>query len=255
MRGGAQAHLLEADDGNFYVVKFRNNPQHRRILINELIATTVLEYLQIATPRTAFVNVDKSFLGANPGIHMQSGPRRIEIEAGWHFGSRFPGNPEVTAVYDFLPDPLLLQVANRGDFRSALVFDKWMGNSDGRQCIFFRANVYLGSSAVGAPGYVVQMIDNGYVFNGSHWAFLESAILGVYARKQVYGGVRSLEDFEPMLTRVMNFPEEVIDQAWKRIPPEWLEGDDDAVLQLLEQLYRRRKCVPSLLSASLSWMS
>ena len=58
-----------------------------------------------------------------------------------------------------------------------------------------------------------------------------------------------------MLTRVVNFPEEVIDQAWKRIPPEWLEGDDDAVLQLLEQLYRRRKCVPSLLSASLSWMS
>jgi hypothetical protein len=33
MRGGAQAHLLEADDGKWYVVKFRNNPQHRRDLI------------------------------------------------------------------------------------------------------------------------------------------------------------------------------------------------------------------------------
>jgi hypothetical protein len=29
MRGGAQAHLLECEDGNFYVVKFVNNPQHR----------------------------------------------------------------------------------------------------------------------------------------------------------------------------------------------------------------------------------
>src|ERR1035438_6617674 len=35
MRGGAQAHLLEADDGKWYVVKFRNNPQHRRVLVNE----------------------------------------------------------------------------------------------------------------------------------------------------------------------------------------------------------------------------
>ena len=26
MRGGAQAHLLECDDGCFYVVKFLNNP-------------------------------------------------------------------------------------------------------------------------------------------------------------------------------------------------------------------------------------
>jgi hypothetical protein len=34
MRGGAQAHLMQASDGGYYVVKFRNNPQHRRILVN-----------------------------------------------------------------------------------------------------------------------------------------------------------------------------------------------------------------------------
>jgi hypothetical protein len=47
MRGGAQAHLLEAEDGRYYVVKFVNNPQHRRILVNELIASEFLQYLQI----------------------------------------------------------------------------------------------------------------------------------------------------------------------------------------------------------------
>ena len=41
MRGGAQAHLLEADDGHWYVVKFRNNPQHRRVLVNEAICATL----------------------------------------------------------------------------------------------------------------------------------------------------------------------------------------------------------------------
>ena len=28
MRGGAQGHLMRCSDGQFYVVKFRNNPQH-----------------------------------------------------------------------------------------------------------------------------------------------------------------------------------------------------------------------------------
>ena len=48
---------MECDDANFYEVKFRNNPQHRRILVNELIASVFLNYLQIATPETAIVNV------------------------------------------------------------------------------------------------------------------------------------------------------------------------------------------------------
>ena len=50
MRGGAQAHLLEGADGHFYVVKFLNNPQHRRILVNEWIASVFLDYLGISAP-------------------------------------------------------------------------------------------------------------------------------------------------------------------------------------------------------------
>ena len=48
MRGGSSAHLLLADDGNRYVVKFRNNPQHPRILINELISYAILQHLRTA---------------------------------------------------------------------------------------------------------------------------------------------------------------------------------------------------------------
>jgi len=44
MRGGAQSHLLEADDGQFYIVKFQNNPQHRRILVNELVASAPIRH-------------------------------------------------------------------------------------------------------------------------------------------------------------------------------------------------------------------
>src|SRR5882724_6302567 len=90
MRGGAQAHLMACDDGNFYVVKFLNNPQHRRILVNELISSVFLNYLQIAAPETAIVNVSSELLAANSDIHIQLGSRRLAIEPGWHFGSRYP---------------------------------------------------------------------------------------------------------------------------------------------------------------------
>ena len=112
MRGGAQAHLLEADDGNWYVVKFRNNPQHWRVLVNEALCATLLEYLKIAVPETALINVSGSFLTANPEVHFSFGQKRIPAEPGWHFGSRYPGDPGRVAVYDFLPEALISQGVN-----------------------------------------------------------------------------------------------------------------------------------------------
>src|ERR1700733_12485600 len=97
MRGGAQAHLLEADDGKFYVVKFRNNPQHRRVLINEWIASVFLKQLQISTPEAAFIELTPQFLSAEPDVYMQLGSRRLAVEPGWNFGSRFPGDPRVVS--------------------------------------------------------------------------------------------------------------------------------------------------------------
>ena len=247
MRGGAQSHLLEADDGHWYVVKFRNNPQHHRVLVNELLSSVFLEYLQIAAPPTALIHVSEEFLAVNPEVRLTLGTRSIAGAPGWHFGSRYPGDPARTAVYDFLPDALLPAVANLGDFRAVLVFDKWTGNADGRQCVFYRAMV-TGSGAR-KPGFVAQMIDHGFAFNGPNWDFPESPLQGLYARRVVYKGVHSLADFEPWLGQVMNFPEEIVDQAWKRIPAGWIDGEEDELDALLEKLFDRRRRLPELIAA------
>jgi hypothetical protein len=248
MRGGAQAHLLDASDGHSYVVKFHNNPQHRRILVNEWIASTFLRYLDIAAPEAAMVELTEDFLAANPEVHIQMGRERRAVPPGWHFGSRLPGDPRRTVVYDFLPDTLLDHVGNLRDFLGVLAFDKWMGNADSRQAIFFRARLQ-DPLAVDGPrlGFVAQMVDNGYVFEGPHWRWGESPIQGLYFRPLVYRTVRGLAEFEPWLDRIRNFPEEVVDQAVKRIPPEWLEGDEDELERLLERLMQRRKRVPDLI--------
>jgi hypothetical protein len=254
MRGGAQAHLLEAADGHAYVVKFVNNPQHRRILVNEWISSVFLNYLGIGAPESTIVRLSPEFLDANPEVHLQLGNGHHTPGAGWHFGSRFPGDPARVVVYDFLPDSILEQLANLPDFLGALAFDKWMGNADSRQAIFFRARLkewIPGSEAHALKmGFVAQMIDNGFVFGGPHWQFTESAIQGLYFRPSVYAQVRGLADFEPWLTRIVNFPEEVVDQAVKAIPPAWLSGDEEALDVLLARLLKRRARVPDLIEAS-----
>jgi hypothetical protein len=253
MRGGAQAHLLECDDGHFYVVKFRNNPQHRRILINEWIASVFLNYLQISAPAAAIVNLSAEFLKSNPEIHIQLGTRRLAVEPGWHFGSRYPGDPGKVMVYDFLPDLLLDKVVNVDEFRGVLAFDKWMGNADARQSIFFRARLRQWSPGPEQPpraGFVAHMIDHGYVFDGPHWTFPDSPLQGLYFRLNVYQNVSSWDDFQPWLDRVVHFPEEVVDEAQKQIPPEWLAEDDGELEAMLGKLMSRRKRVPDLIRES-----
>lgn len=251
VRGGAQAHLLECEDGRFYVVKFRNNPQHRRILVNEWIAGTFLRYLQVATPDMAMVNLSAAFLESNPEVHIQLGTRSIPIEPGWHFGSAYPGDPAKTAVYDFIPDLLLDKVVNLADFLGVLVFDKWTGNADARQSIFYRARLRQWTPGADEyltkTGFVANMMDHGYVFDGPHWTFTDAPLQGLYFRPTVYQKVRSFDDFQPWLDRVENFPSDVVDDALKQLPPAWLNGDENAVETLVTKLLARRKRVRDLI--------
>ena len=251
MRGGAQAHMLQADDGRYYITKFVNNPQGTRILVNEWIAAKFLGYLEIAQPHTAIIEVSQEFLAENPEIYLQRGSHRDPILPGWHFGSCFPGDPNRQAVYDFIPDVLLPKVSNFAHFLGVLVFDKWAGNADARQAIFFRAKLNEWMPSGGAPatklGFLAQMVDHGYILDGPHWGFPESPLQGLYFRTEVYNQVTSYTDFQPWLDRVVHFPEEIVDQAYREIPPQWL-GDDSGLLEsLLEKLLRRCKRVPDLI--------
>lgn len=256
MRGGAQAHLIECDDDHFYVVKFVNNPQHRRVLVNEWIGAVFLQYLQIAGPRTAIVNVTSEFLEANPEVHFQLGSRHAPVETGWHFGSEYPGHPSKLAVYDFVPDVLLGKVVNLADFLGVLVFDKWIGNADARQSIFFRARLQEWIPSLGDHparlGFVAQMMDHGFILGGPQWSFAESPLQGLYFRPVVYEKVTGFHDFQPWLDRVVHFPDEIVDQACKQIPPSWLAGDEAVLESLMIRLMRRRSRVPDLLRECVS---
>lgn len=249
MRGGAQAHLIEAQDGDLYVMKTTNNPQHRRTLVNEWMASAILRYIGISVPDTALVELTPKFISQEPELYVSVASRRERIPAGIHFGSRLAVDPNRIAIFDFLPDRLINRLENYADFLGIFVVDKWMSNVDSRQAVFFRARgSAVNHSRSSASGYFAQMIDHGFAFNGAKWTFQDSPLSGLYFRRAVYSQVTSLESFQPWLQIVERFPVDVIESAWKEIPPYWLAGDEDDLERLVEKLLKRRPRVASLIA-------
>jgi hypothetical protein len=243
MRGGAQSHLMRCDDGHYYVVKFRNNPQHSRILANELLGTRLAARLGLPVPPAAVVEVSEELITGSEDLCMQLGRGRKPCEPGAQFGSRYPGDPATQPVVDYLPDEQLRDLENIADFWGMLVFDKWTCNTNGRQAIFLRGP--------GAPHYRALMIDQGFCFNAGEWNFPDSPLRGIYLRSLVYAGVRGMESFTPWLERLARqISDTVLGEIAGEIPPGWYNFDQDALEILLERLARRRERVPELLDGA-----
>jgi hypothetical protein len=265
MRGGAQSHLMRCSDGHYYVVKFQNNPQHRRILVNELLGTKLAARLGLPTTPVGIIEVGEELIRLTPDLAMEMPRSRIPCEPGLQFGSRYPGDPRRLTLHDFLPDEQLREVQNLHDFAGMLVFDKWTCNTNGRQTLFFRetregaARSTPGAGGHGQPEqspsfgarYETLMIDQGFCFNAGEWNYPDAPLRGLYARNRVYEGVTGMESFTPWIDRVENrMTERVLDEIGREIPPAWYQDDYDALLRLLEQLHRRRTRVPELLLAA-----
>ena len=243
MCGGAQAHLIEATDGVAYVVKFLNNPQHRRIVINEWITSMILGHLGISTPDSVIINIAPDFIRNNPEVYLQIRSGRSPPSRGPHFGSQFVDESNQIALYPYSQSTAVGRVANLSHFCGVLVVDKWLGNTDARQVVFNKV------PGVHSQSFVARMIDNGNVFDGGNWRFEDSPLRGPYLGR-VYEQVRSLDAFEPWLTAVANFPEKLLEDTFQRMPAPWRCGDTETAFEiLLNQLMLRRRRVSDLICA------
>jgi hypothetical protein len=181
MRGGAQSHLMRCSDGHYYVIKFQNNPQHRRILVNELLGTRLAGRLGLPITPVAIVHVSEELIRLTPELSMEMPRSRVPCQAGQQFGSRYPGDPRRLTLHDFLPDEQLRGVENLHDFAGMLVFDKWTCNTNGPRTIFFREEsrrptpprdeAETEDEASEEGDFRAAMIDQGFCFNAGEWNY------------------------------------------------------------------------------------
>lgn len=232
MRGGAQGHLMLGADGNLWVVKFRNNPQHVRVLANEMLATRLAAAVGLTVPETAVVEVSDWLIEHTPELEVDLGGRKERCAAGLQFGARYVGGLMPGQVMDYLPEEMLSEVRNVREFAGMLCLDKWTGNANGRQAVFSRK--------ARERRYSVCFIDQGFCFHAGAWRFEDAPLRGVYPRNRVYAEVTGWESFEPWLSRIETMEPAVAWHAAEEIPPEWYGGDMGELEALVERLLARR---------------
>jgi hypothetical protein len=232
MRGGAQGQLMLGANGIPYVVKFQNNPQHRRVLANELLASRLAAAAGLTVPETELIEVSSWLVENTRELEIDLGRSRERCQPGMQFGSRFVGGLMPGQVVDYLPEEQLAEVRNAVEFAGILALDKWTGNSNGRQAVFTRKQRERRYQAV--------FIDFGYCFHAGEWRFEDSPLRGVYYRNDVYREITGWDSFEPWLSRLETMPAETVWEAASEVPPEWYGGDLAEMEALVEKLLARR---------------
>jgi hypothetical protein len=242
MRGGAQSQLMLGAEGKLWVVKFQNNPQHLRVLANEMIATRLAEAVGLTVPATDVVDVSEWLIANSPGMHVEvARGAPVRYSAGLQFGSQFIGGLMPGQVVDFLPEDQLDEVRNVVEFAGMLAIDKWTGNCNGRQAVFDRRPR--------ERKYRATFIDQGFCFNAGEWTFPDSPLRGVYQRNRVYARVAGWASFEPWLSRIETMDSDTLWNIADVVPPEWYGGEMNTMERLLEQMLRRRGRVRELIAS------
>jgi hypothetical protein len=239
MRGGSQAHLLRASDGAYYVTKFQNNPQHVRVLANEMFATRLAQWLGLPVPRVEVIEISDWLITNTPDLRVEVAGCKTLCSGGRQLASLYP-NLEAQ-VFDYLPESLLSKVTNLEDFARCLVLDKWTANSDGRQAIFTRNPK--------GRRYKAAFIDQGYCFNAGEWTFPDRPLQGAYASNYVYKDVTGWKAFEPALTKAEGADPIDLWRCAEAIPAEWYGDDRDALDRLVESVTQRRHIIRDLITA------
>ncbi len=231
---------MRCADGYYYVVKFQNNPQHTRVLVNDWLGTRLAEMIGLPVPVPAIVDVHPWLLEHTPDLRMELCGRRSMFTPGLSFGSRYVVPPLEGQVYDYLPETMIPRVRNLRDFAGVLAFDKWTCNANGRQAAFWKLARERKLTA--------SFIDQGYCFNAGEWSFPDAPLRGVFGRNDVYTGVTSWDSFEPWLSRIEGFPESSLWPLADEIPPEWYGGASEELEGLLSRLLARRCRIRELIT-------
>src|SRR5215831_15853920 len=120
MRGGAQSHLMRCADGLYYVVKFQNNPQHTRILVNDWIGTRLAQMIGLPVPVVDVIDVSPWLIEHSPDLRIELCGRKTMVTAGPSFGSRYVVSLHEGEVHDYLPETMIGRVQNLSHFAGML---------------------------------------------------------------------------------------------------------------------------------------
>lgn len=232
LRGGSQPHLMQANDGNLYVVKFQGNPQGTRILANEMLAARLAGWLGLPVPITVVVELS---LELSEGLYFETPSGRQPIRPGLHLGSRLVITSLEGRSYDVLPQSLWYKIKNPEDLIGIQLFDLWTCNRDTRQVIFWKYSQ--------DKKYSATFIDNGHCFGGPERRFAPLIL-----PKSTLTEPAAILAWTRWSDRIANMTFQSESIETDLIPPEW-NGELKQFSVIFEELRIRQAIIARELSA------
>jgi hypothetical protein len=171
------------------------------------------------------------------------------VVSGLHWGSQCPVNPDVTAIFDFLPGKLHSRIANAADLGVLFAFDWWVSNLDSRQYVFVRQPGNPDSAHVKSEyRYTAWAIDHGSCFGGADWALASSGQPVTGHRPLVFYPSCRSEDVIHGGRLIESLSPAEICGASQHVPRNWFAPPDEESFQsMMNGLRARQRSLTALL--------
>ena len=212
VRGGSQAFLAMASDGEIYVVKNRNNAQGPNLLFNECMGSELYRIAGLAVPRWRLLRLTAQFIENNPRCWIETPAGCVRPRAGLCFGSRFAGGHSAP-LFEILPASSFLRIRNRSDFWLAWLLDVCAGHADNRQAIFRQDR---------QGHYHAIFIDHGHMFCSPRGNLKPHLVASrYYLDPRIYPNVCS-DIVKILRTKTRRFDCEGLWARLPTVPDEWM---------------------------------
>lgn len=222
---------VAADDGHYYWVAL---PKADRVSAYKAFATQIAKSCGIRCGEPA-----KIFVGGELVNEIRKlcahGEEIASLDTGLYYGSKYPADPTVHAIYDFLPESLVASVRNRSEFSVMRAISLWLGDSMSPHAVYVRQP---------ERDFLACMVGFGQAFRFNEPARrlfpIERALLETDDTwDQIGSGVDQINRLDERHLRKLA----------KEIPPKWWEGADRSASHIVDQLLHRRVHLPSMLAA------
>jgi hypothetical protein len=243
--GCTKPYYIACSDGNQYAVKFKENPEGPRVLVNEYVCAKIAEVLELPLASPSFIEIDQNFISVyGQQIEEHVGKR---ITPGLHFGTK-----KIRKAFQIYDSTMLQEAVNVDCIPDIILFDHLICNTDresnGGNLIFDASNMSI------------VIIDHTHAFDlGPIWTAhdLRQRIgepftifnTSGYIYKKLVPYVKGHNPFSNILKKMKRLTPDLLFDIILNIPEEWnVTLDEKHALHeyLVDRLNRIENVLPQL---------